>query len=74
MTLMLVAQDRGYSTCPMIGYDPQRVMEILSVPEDHLPVMMVVIGYGANEPSARSGRYSIAEVVSLESFDGRRLV
>lgn len=69
MTLMLVAQDMGLSTCPMIGFDPARVSEILSIPADHVPVMIVTLGKGA-APARPTARHPLAEVVKLDVFDG----
>ncbi len=69
MTLMLVAEDMGLSTCPMIGFDPARVSEILGIPSDHVPVMIVTLGKGTS--AARpSGRLPVDEVVRLDQFDG----
>jgi nitroreductase len=69
MTLMLLAQDMGYSTCPLIGFDPAKVSEILSIPEDHVPVMIVTLGKGA-EPGRETDRLPVERVVMLDAFDG----
>jgi len=72
MTLMLAAQSLGLSTCPMIGFDPKRVAEVLGIPDDHVPVMMITLGKGTS--AARpSGRLPMSEVVRIDTFDGAPL-
>lgn len=44
MQLMLVAKDRGWDTCPMIGFDPASLKEVLQIPEHLVPVMLITIG------------------------------
>ncbi len=67
MTLMLAAEDMGLATCPMIGFDPSKVSEILSIPDDHVPVMLVTVGKAAT--AARpSDRLPLSEVVKLGDF------
>ncbi len=46
MTLMLAAQDMGYQSCPMDGFDFDEVARIINLPSDHAIVMFVVIGKG----------------------------
>lgn len=70
MTLMYAAQDLGYASGPMIGFDPAAVGEILSLPEDHVPVMLVVIGKQVGELRPRAFRFPLEDVVKLDSFEG----
>ncbi|MCB9896713.1 MAG: nitroreductase family protein [Planctomycetes bacterium] len=72
MTLMLVAQSRGLSTCPMIGFDPKRVCEVLGIPDTWLPVMLVTLGKGTT-PARPSSRFPMEQVVRLDGFDGAGL-
>lgn len=72
MTLMLAAQSLGLNTCPMIGFDPVKVTEILGIPSDHVPVMMITLGKGTSE-ARPSGRLPVDEVVHLDTFDGEPL-
>jgi nitroreductase len=72
MTLMLVAQSRGWNSCPMIGFDPTQVCEILAVPADHVPVMLVTLGKGATPPHG-SERLPMADTVMLDRFGGSSL-
>lgn len=44
MHFMLIAKDKGWDTCPMIGFDPEAIKNILSLPENMVPVMLITIG------------------------------
>jgi nitroreductase len=35
-TIMLAAKSLGYDSCPMIGFDADKVAEIINLPEDHV--------------------------------------
>lgn len=54
-TLMLAAQELGYATCPMIGFDAVKVAEIINLPQDHIIGMIVAVGKIAKEPFPRGG-------------------
>jgi len=68
MTLMLAAQEMGYQSCPMDGFDFDKVGELLNLPEDHAIAMFVTIGKGIREPMPRSGPLTQSEVVVLDRF------
>ena len=70
MTLMLTAYDMGFATGPMIGFDPAAVAEVLGIPDDHIPVMLMVLGRQSGDLRPRSSRWSPAEIVHLDRFDG----
>src|SRR5690606_1800389 len=44
MLFMLVAKDKGWDTCPMIGFDPERVRDILNISEQYKIVLMITLG------------------------------
>ncbi|AHV97030.1 nitroreductase family protein [Paenibacillus sabinae] len=44
MQFMLIAKDKGWDTCPMIGFDPEAVKQTLSLPDHLVPVMLITIG------------------------------
>jgi len=73
MTLMLVAQAEGLRTCPMIGFDPKKVAKIAGLDEDHIPVMLITLGYPGEGGTFPTSRYPMAEVVRLETLDGEGL-
>ena len=53
MTLMFGAVNRGWDTCPMIGFDPEAVSKILKLDEFHIPVMLLTFGYRKEDPLPR---------------------
>ena len=65
MTLMLVAPSKGLATCPMIGFDPAQVTEIVDLPDNCLPVMLVVLGKPAAGEPFPTSRLPLAEVVKF---------
>ncbi len=42
--LMLAFQSHGYSTCPMEGFDEQRLKQVLPVPKGAIPIMLLAVG------------------------------
>ncbi len=67
-TLMLAAQDLGYQSCPMIGFDIEKVAELIKLPKDHVMGPMVAIGKGTQDTWAKPGQLSLKEVVFENSF------
>lgn len=67
-TLMLAAQDMGYQSCPMIGYEIEQVAELINLPEDHVMGPMVAIGKGTREPWPKPGQLPLDELVFEDSF------
>ena len=67
-TLMLAAKDMGYDSCPMDGFDFDRVGEIINLPADHVISMFVVIGKRTQDPWDRPGQLNYEDVVITDSF------
>jgi len=67
-TLMLAARAMGYDTCAMDGFDPQRVAELIHLPEDHLISMFVAVGKPLEGPRPRSGQLDLEEVRFADRF------
>lgn len=67
-TLMLAAQDLGYQSCPMIGFDFEKVAELVKLPADHVIGPMVAIGRGTKEPWPKPGQLPLDEIVFENSF------
>lgn len=44
MQFMLLAKENGWDTCPMIYFDPIKVSDILELPDEEIPVLMITIG------------------------------
>ena len=62
-TLMLAAKSMGYESCPMIGFDIEKVAELINLPEDHVMGPMVAIGRGTKDPWPKPGQLPLSEVV-----------
>ena len=67
-TLMLAAQELGYQSCPMIGFDIDKVAELINLPEDHIMGPMVAIGKGTKAPWPKPGQLQLEEIVYENSF------
>ncbi len=67
-TLMLAAKSMGYESCPMDGFDFDKVAELINLPEDHVITMFVAIGRGIKEPWPRGGRLDMNEIVISNHF------
>ncbi len=67
-TLMLAAQDLGYQSCPMIGFDIDKVAELVHLPSDHVMGPMVAIGRGLKDPWPKPGQLPLEELVFENSF------
>lgn len=68
MTIMLAAKEMGYDTCPMDGFDFDAVAKLLDLPDDHTPVMFVVVGKALKEAQPRGGQLHLDEVVIRNKF------
>ena len=68
MNLMLVAQDLGYDTCPMDGFDFDTVAQLLKLPDDHTPALFVSVGKKLKDPWPRAGQLDLDEVVKQNHF------
>ena len=67
-TLMLVAQDMGYESCPMIGFDIEKVAEIINLPEDHIMGPMVAVGKGIKDTWPKPGQLPLEDIVFENTF------
>lgn len=68
MTIMLAAKEMGYDTCPMDGFDFDAVAKLLNLPDDHTPVMFVVVGKALKQAQPRGGQLKMNEVVIYNKF------
>ena len=67
-TLMLAAKAMGYDSCPMIGFDIDKVAELINLPDDHVMGPMVAIGKKVKEPWPKPGQLPLSELVVENSF------
>ncbi len=67
-TLMLAAQSMGYQSCPMDGFDFEKVARLINLPEDHVISMFVAIGKGTKDAWERPGQLDIDRVRIKNKF------
>ena len=67
-TLMLAAKSMGYESCPMIGFDIDKVAELIRLPDDHVMGPMVAIGRGTKDPWPKPGQLTLDEIVLENGF------
>lgn len=67
-TLMLAAMDMGYESCPMIGFDIDKLAQLIHLPDDHVMGPMVAIGKGTKEPWPKPGQLTLDQLVFTDGF------
>ena len=67
-TIMLAAKAMGYDSCPMIGFEPDKVAKLINLPADHMIVMLIVVGKPAKPARPRAGQLPLEEVVIRDRF------
>ena len=67
-TIMLAAQELGYQSCPMIGFDIEKVAELINLPGDYVIGPMVAIGKGIKEPWPKPGQVPLEDLVFENGF------
>ncbi len=68
MNIMLMARSMGYDTCPMDGFDFDKVAKIINLPHDHIIVMMITVGKKLHDARPRAGQLPLEEVFITDSF------
>ena len=68
-TIMLMAQELGYASCPMDGFDFDAVGKIINLPEDHTIAFMIAIGKGIKDAWPKPGQLALDEVMVDNRFD-----
>lgn len=64
MTLILAAAEKGIDSCPMEGFDAKGIAEVLELPKNLVPTVMVSLGYRIAEPPKKA-RFDLDEVVEF---------
>ncbi len=67
-TLMIGAKAMGYDSCPMIGFDIEKVGQIINLPKDHAVGAMLVIGKGIQSAWPKPGFIPIGEMLIENRF------
>lgn len=68
MSIMLLAQEQGWHSCPMDGFDYDAVGQLINLPEDHVVALMIAIGKRSQDPFSRTGKLSLQEVIIENTF------
>ncbi|MDJ0598968.1 MAG: nitroreductase family protein [Crocosphaera sp.] len=67
-SLMLAAKAIGYDSCPMIGFDIDKVAKLINLPDDYVMGPMVAIGKKVKDAWPKPGQLSLSEVVIENKF------
>ena len=67
-TIMLAAKAMGYDSCPMIGFDPEKVAELINLPADHTIGFMISVGKATQPAWPKPGQLPLDEVVIRDRF------
>lgn len=63
MQLMLAAKGKGWDTCPIGGFNPQKLMEEFDVSERYIPIMLITIGKPVKE-ARKTDRLDIKSLIT----------
>lgn len=67
-TIMLAAKAMGYDSCPMIGFDADKVAGLIRLPADHVIGMMITVGKATQPAWPKPGQLPLSEVVVHDRF------
>jgi nitroreductase len=67
-TIMLAAKAMGYDSCPMIGFDPVKVAEVINLPSDHVIGFMIAVGKAVKPAMPKGGQLALSELVVQDRF------
>ena len=67
-TIMLAARQMGLDSCPMVGFEYDELAKIINLPENHLIVLMIVVGKAAEPAGPRGGQLELDKVVFENKF------
>lgn len=68
MAIMLLAQEMGYDSCPMDGFDFKQVGDIINMPHDHEICLILTIGKALEAPHHKGGQLDLTDVVVTDRF------
>ena len=67
-TMMLSAKAMGYDSCPMVGFDFDKVAELIHLPKDYAIAAMLVIGKGIKPAWPKPGFIPKSEMLIENHF------
>ncbi|MCB2358060.1 nitroreductase family protein [Clostridium estertheticum] len=66
MLFMLLAKNKNWDTCPMIYFDKDKISQLLNIPENEVPVLMITMGKtDKNSSKIRGYRKPVGEFVKF---------
>ena len=68
-TLMLAAKAMGFDSCPMDGFDFEKVGQLINLPDDHVIALCLAIGKATQKANPRGGQLSREEVLIQNRFE-----
>ncbi|MEO0964882.1 MAG: nitroreductase family protein [Planctomycetota bacterium] len=68
-TIMLAARAMELDSCPMIGFDHEKVAEIINLPHDHAVGLLITVGKAIKPAWPRPGQLPMDHVVVRDKFD-----
>ena len=68
-TIMLAARQMGLDSCPMVGFEYDELAKIINLPDDHMIVLMIVVGKAAEPAAPRGGQLDLDQVVFENKFN-----
>jgi nitroreductase len=67
-TMMLSAKAMGYDSCPMVGFDFDKVAELIYLPKDYAIAAMLVVGKGIKPAWPKPGFIPQSEMIVENHF------
>lgn len=67
-TIMIAAKAMGYDSCPMIGFEADKVAELIRLPEDHVIGFMIAVGKAVKPAWPRPGQLPLGDVLVNDRF------
>ena len=67
-TMMLSAKAMGYDSCPMVGFDFDKVAELIYLPKDYAIAAMLVVGKGIKPAWPKPGIIPQSEMIVENHF------
>lgn len=67
-TIMLAAKAMNYDSCPMIGFDQEKVASLINLPKDHVIGMMLVVGKVIKVSGPKPGFIEKTEMIIENRF------
>ena len=65
MSLLLAAQDMGFGSCPIGGFDAIEVSRQFALSENEIPVLIVVVGYPKEQNLRQKMRKPLSEILTV---------